>query len=503
MNITDTQLAADDGSSLIGHIAAGAGAVARTVRSKLRDTVNAADFGVTPGGSPSANSAALQAAVSAAGRVILPDSEDLILFDDTIDIEAHTQLIGAGAQRTILACSAALAFRYIGPNGFEIEGPRFQDFSLYCAGSGIKLNDAANGYTADGETQVCIMRPRFERVKLFTSGEIEEGTIGIEWNKVFDGVIDQCEIAGFETGYKSFGSDLCEIRGRTRIRNCGTMVDAARTDTFGSGLKLDGCDLLSAEDCYIRSGDHHLMVLNCYLEGASGEMTGPVLDLDFVYMTIFQNNRIEVPAAVAPQFMSLTGEGTLFVFENNYTGGMPWGTIDWNGDNSARYWKNGLRRQKISARNNIDLMPALPFNTIDKPPARNGARDLWVFSPATDGLLPADYGESCRVRNGAFVLPRDAAATTIIRFEDSANPVSGNVNIHVRAYATVAGQELTTLWFNGATPMYLDFQALTTAPAWYTVFSNLNVSDLRLPFLNQDSAHAGEVLIEQIVVERA
>lgn len=44
-----SDLAASSGSSLVGHIGTGTGAVARTVQSKLRDVVNVADFGIIGG----------------------------------------------------------------------------------------------------------------------------------------------------------------------------------------------------------------------------------------------------------------------------------------------------------------------------------------------------------------------------------------------------------------------------------------------------------------------
>lgn len=48
--VTDTQLAADDGSALVGHIADGAGATARRVQGKLRDVVHVDDFGAVGDG---------------------------------------------------------------------------------------------------------------------------------------------------------------------------------------------------------------------------------------------------------------------------------------------------------------------------------------------------------------------------------------------------------------------------------------------------------------------
>lgn len=67
------QLAAADGSSLVGFRQSGAGAVVRTAQDKMREWVSIKDFGGSPNASPEQNASALVAAFSAHNQVYFPD----------------------------------------------------------------------------------------------------------------------------------------------------------------------------------------------------------------------------------------------------------------------------------------------------------------------------------------------------------------------------------------------------------------------------------------------
>jgi hypothetical protein len=65
-------LAASSGSSLIGYLPAGTGAVATTVQGKLRESVSVTDFGAVSGGSAAVNDAAFAAARAITDRYFIP-----------------------------------------------------------------------------------------------------------------------------------------------------------------------------------------------------------------------------------------------------------------------------------------------------------------------------------------------------------------------------------------------------------------------------------------------
>ena len=96
------QLAASNGSSLIGYIADDPTAVAITVQEKLRESVSVRDFGASPDATPAENTAGIQAALDYAAdkyRVYLPGGEYII--DDTIRIPSNTYFYGDGESSII------------------------------------------------------------------------------------------------------------------------------------------------------------------------------------------------------------------------------------------------------------------------------------------------------------------------------------------------------------------------------------------------------------------
>jgi hypothetical protein len=94
-------LSASTGSSLVGHIASGTGAVATTVQIKLRESVSVKDFGAV-GDGVTDDTAAIQAAITAGagGKVYFPAATYLISSALTV-VSSNTRLEGAGVGTVI------------------------------------------------------------------------------------------------------------------------------------------------------------------------------------------------------------------------------------------------------------------------------------------------------------------------------------------------------------------------------------------------------------------
>ena len=112
-------LAASSGSSLVGFIQSGSGAVATTVQTKLRESVSVLDFGAVSGGVTATNTAAFQAALATGKDVFVPEG--------TYDINAtlvvgNQRLFGIGIGHSKITTSAALTSMLHFPSTATVSG---------------------------------------------------------------------------------------------------------------------------------------------------------------------------------------------------------------------------------------------------------------------------------------------------------------------------------------------------------------------------------------------
>lgn len=92
-SVDGASLAASNGSSLVGFIQDGAGAVARTAQAKMRDIVSVTDFGADPTGVAD-SSAAIQAAINTGKSIVFPDG--VYLANNLTQSTASQAFVGIG-----------------------------------------------------------------------------------------------------------------------------------------------------------------------------------------------------------------------------------------------------------------------------------------------------------------------------------------------------------------------------------------------------------------------
>ena len=120
-------LAASTGSSLVGYIAAGSGAVATTVQTKLRESVSVQDFGADPAGAVDAT-AAINAALAASKCVSFGDAGDTYTISGTLTVQTGSTLIFNGATVTMTAQQKEM-FDVTGTTGVTISGGKFVGYA--------------------------------------------------------------------------------------------------------------------------------------------------------------------------------------------------------------------------------------------------------------------------------------------------------------------------------------------------------------------------------------
>lgn len=116
-------LAASGGSSLVGHIASGTGATARTVQAKLRDTVSVKDFGAVGDGvtddGPAINTAITS--LNTAGGGVLWFPEGVYNIDTAIVLKSNVHLnISASAVLDVATLSGGIAIQAQGTVGTAV-----------------------------------------------------------------------------------------------------------------------------------------------------------------------------------------------------------------------------------------------------------------------------------------------------------------------------------------------------------------------------------------------
>jgi len=140
-------LSMPSGSSLIGHIASGAGAIARTAQGKLRDVVSADDY-VTP-----------QAAIDT-GAGLIKFSTKIYILTTALVVSAGQRLVGDGIGKTFLLQTSATADGVYFNFPTYIPGGGLSDLSIMTGastyltgtgstGAGIRLVQANGNFSCD------------------------------------------------------------------------------------------------------------------------------------------------------------------------------------------------------------------------------------------------------------------------------------------------------------------------------------------------------------------
>lgn len=333
-------LAASSGTSLVGFLQAGTGAVARTAQSKMRECVSVTDFGADPNGA-SDSTAAIQAAFNAAAitnpygtfrkNVYFPAG--FYLVTNTITVPRGVAFFGEGIESTTIR--ADLWSGTLGNPIFSAStAPNFRMSGMNINGR----NKAAGVLLVDGYGNT------FHQVR-FT----ECHTYGLKLTEAASSVLDQVELIG--TISASHVGVLLDGGSNTMFRNCsigvvggtGVKTTQANYAGFGSSAEFLGCSFHGGGTAVeVLRGQGQFNFQQCYWEGDIGQTlvpliyglngTGAVENLSIVNsiianantanFTIQRGQKVTFTGNVTGRNVTFAvGIGNLFFANNNFASG--------------------------------------------------------------------------------------------------------------------------------------------------------------------------------------
>jgi parallel beta-helix repeat protein len=265
-------LAASTGSSLVGHIGTGTGATARTTQAKLRDVVSVKDFGAVGNGTAD-DTAAIQAACTAAKTITFGSSADNYKVTDTITLTSGTLLEMQGATITQATDQKAI-FAATSTDNVTIRGGRFVGKSE--ASYSNSPSSLAIAITASSATDLLITNNRFENF-YYSALMVQSSGNRIEFSHNFVKGPGSA-VLGADPNYRN--TTGCTIIG-SNIRVIGNDIyDTAQGIIIGQGsvniVVSDNVvhDIINEHGIYADTGLRRLTVANNIIRNTGTNGTG-------------------------------------------------------------------------------------------------------------------------------------------------------------------------------------------------------------------------------------
>jgi hypothetical protein len=313
--VAASELAASSGSSLVGFLQAGTGAQARTAQAKLRDIVNAVDFGVKADGSDdtAAMTDCWNALYAAGGGVMnLPAGTIRVTALDFVFSSYVSMTIrGAGRDATVIKKLGATTTPVLSvtATGFLDSGLVIEDCSIVGLGAthdGLKVTDLAQLVTSNFRVNVCgvglntfgALVCNHYNIRLdnnATGYSADKSTGNIYSNNVnfYGGKIQRNSSFGVNLirggGINFYGTDI-ELNGTTGNTSTGNVVTRSTIDDeYGyANVCFDGCwfegsygtniKIEAAAGLFVMLRNTHINTPEAHLALVCGDIGGLTLD---------------------------------------------------------------------------------------------------------------------------------------------------------------------------------------------------------------------------------
>jgi len=484
---TAGSLAASSGSSLVGFIASGTGAVARTVQSKLRDILSVTDFGAKGDGTTN-DTVAIQACIDAAhatfSDVYFP-AGNYKLLANPLTIYSSMRLFGTGGHlgcllRQFTANVAIFTYTY----GEDIEIDHLSFFTGNVTGVfGIKQTDLTN-FTSNSHIHHCHF---YADLNTCVSGNFLGCEFGPKNTFGYYGTVGASHTHITSTGTVSATTNLNYIHGNRFFQSKGA----------GSGTTFDRGFMLVVENNDYEQNS--VCPLNCFgteinvIRGNWFEANNFTSEITMANSSggSPQPNIINVvesnfwhPAAAVTNLIQYSGAGTVS-FTNNYATTMTGKTVTNSSDgfvgnffnnNLSGYAGSLVDQMNLGALNDsggglqatISPLAGIKFN------GRNSAKQGAVVAAANNLVLGTD-GNYFQISGSTQINRIDATSWqggSVITLKFNATPVVktnfGNSGVYKEIF--LAG----TADFSATTRDLLTLQYDITDGCWYEQSRSVN-----------------------------
>lgn len=273
----------------------GTGAVVRSIRAKLRDSVSVKDFGAV-GNNIADDTAAIQAALDTGRAVYFPNG----VYKTTSSLigKAGNAMFGEGPNSSRI--SSTHAGRVVSFEDVDTFGVFIKDLELGAAGSGIGLYVAT---TLELSAHI-----HLENVRFFN---LQYGTYGIDTYGMFDSLLSkvdflQCSVWGFHL------SGSCNTLVGCTFRVCGWGIyqEALSGFSIGGATIFGGVFIQNTFDVVIGGTTIRPLIFNSvWFEQTVNSTMGRVTSGEANFVALAFNNCLFQPAATA------TGNGIIDAYD--------------------------------------------------------------------------------------------------------------------------------------------------------------------------------------------
>lgn len=247
--------AASSGSSLVGYLASGTGAVATTVQAKLRQVVSVKDFGAKGDGTTDDTTA--MAAAHATGNVVYYPSGTYLFTKLSTDITSGG-ILGDGPTKTVLnstdtSSNSLIVFNGLWQNASVQQNNNafvFRDFSVQCVTA--KTLGACIEVTAPIVSTV----QQENQTTVFNNVTCRNFATGIYFKSASFWKVFQCNFIDYRVAGIQVANIYNADSGDAMITNCLFETDPVSLGNAGilqnssGGLKITGCKFLGASYGY-------------------------------------------------------------------------------------------------------------------------------------------------------------------------------------------------------------------------------------------------------------